>query len=171
MSIISLGEYRDARDAARAYHPAVWTPQDSIDTAQEFAAELAHAERGVPDKPRWTAHLFGRSRFRRARILDGLAVALLMVVMAAFGVIVYAASAKASPATDAYEVEYGPAACSYLSNHSTLTGLFAVILDAEASGLSPEEAGEAVASSVIDYCPVYIPLLRQFVARYGNTVA
>ena len=169
MSIVSLSERRARREAARAYHPAVWTPQDAVDTAQAFHAELAHAERGRPGKPR-RSRLFGRSRFRRAKVYDGLAVGLLITLMAALGTVVYAASAKASPATDAYEVEYGPAACSYLDQHNSVAGLSAVILDAVASGLSPEQAGEAVAASVIDYCPSHIPLLRQFVARYGNTV-
>ncbi len=69
----------------------IWTPRDSVDTAQAFAAELADAERGRAES-RWTAKLFGRSRFRRARIYDGLAVALLLMLTSALGVIVYSLS-------------------------------------------------------------------------------
>lgn len=46
-TIYSLAERRARREQARAYHPAVWTPQDAIDTANDFHAELAAAERGV----------------------------------------------------------------------------------------------------------------------------
>jgi hypothetical protein len=173
--ILDLSDYRARRAAARAYHPAVWTPSDAISTAQAFHAEIDNAEIGtsVDVPPRTSTRglsrfLFGRSRFRRARVYDGLAVALLMVTMSALGVVVYAASAKADGAVDAWQMEYGPAACSFLADgHNTLAGLSGVILGAEHLGLTPEQAGQAVASSVLDLCPEYTPLLRAFVLRYG----
>lgn len=169
-----LNDYRARRAQAIACHPSTWMPiawpADAIETAQQFAAELDNAERGRPDKPRWTSKLFGRSRFRRAKIYDGLAVALLIALAAVMGCILVLASAphaKADGATDAYEWQYGPAACGYLSTHPTLAGLSAVLFDAQGLGLTAEQAGEAVASSVFDLCPEHIPLLRLFVQRFG----
>ncbi len=140
---IDLSTYRNRRSAAMACHPSVtpiWTPEDAVDTAQAFAAEIDQAECGQrhctrcglshlsvridpdgvcrrckaaekvcccppaeePIRPlesqnrtglgsRW---LFSRSRFRRAAVLDGLAVALLMAVMAAVGCLVVLAGAR-----------------------------------------------------------------------------
>lgn len=87
----------------------IWTPQDSVDTAHQFHMELHNAERGVSQsqsQPGFGNRLmFSRSRERRARRMDALAVALLMIVMAAFGVIVMLLStpqAKADPDSMVY---------------------------------------------------------------------
>lgn len=70
---------------------------DPVDTAQRFAAELNEADRRAGR--RWTAKCFGYSRFRRAAIYDGLAVTMLMALMAALGAIalILATPAKAAP--------------------------------------------------------------------------
>lgn len=112
------------------------------------------------------------SRYRRAKLYDALAVALLMILMAALGCVVVLASAPwahADSAADAWEAEYGYAACSFLDDPSntSVTGLSGVILGAEHMGLTPEQAGEAVAASVLDICPRHRDLLRQFVIKYG----
>lgn len=175
--ITNLSDYRAKYAAARAYHPSVtpiWSPADAVDTAQAFAAELDNAERGVPDKPRWTAKLFGRSRFRRAGILDGLAVALLMALMACLGVVVFAASAKADPGVSDdvidYTVRYGAGAvCPVLTEHHTVSGLLGVLLAIRDDGFSDYEAGQVVGLSVAEYCPENQPLLDRFVAVYGGT--
>lgn len=76
-------------------HPNVipiWTPRDSVDVATQFHAEIDNAERGTVDRPRWTSKLFGRSRFRRAKVYDGLAVALLLMLTSALGVILFTLS-------------------------------------------------------------------------------
>jgi len=170
--ILDLSDYRARRAAARAYHPAVWTPSDAISTAQAFHAEIDNAERGVyveaqPDAP-WYV---GQSRARKAKWHNRAAVALLLAASAFLGAIAYAASAEADGAVDAWEMEYGPAACSFLADgHNTLAGLSGVILGAEHLGLTPEQAGQAVASSVLDLCPEYTPLLRAFVLKYGPQV-
>ena len=100
----------------------IWTARDSIDTAQAFALEIANAERGHQTavrgvkpgsmRPASTAHeatpfraeavaaprtaprlrLVTTSRERRARLHDGLAVALLLILSAAIGVVVVLAS-------------------------------------------------------------------------------
>lgn len=174
MDPTSLAAYRDARAAARAYHPSVWpiwTPSDVIDTANDFHAGADEAEYGTYIAPKPEAPWYvSQSRARKAKWLNRAAVALLLATSVFLGAILYAASAKADGVTDAYEWEYGPAACSYLSTHTTVAGLSAVVLDAEAMGLTPEQAGQAVASSVLDICPEYTPILRQFVAKYGPRV-
>ena len=103
----------------------IWTPQDAVDTAQQFHLELANAERGQSIqtavrgvkpgsmRPASTAHdafsdsraevvaaprtaprlrLVTASRERRARLHDGLAVALLLILCAAIGCVVVLAS-------------------------------------------------------------------------------
>lgn len=102
----------------------IWTPQDAVDTAQQFALEIANAERGQSIQaavrgvkpgsmcPASTAHdasrlsaevvaaprtaprlrLVTASRERRARLYDGLAVALLLILCAAIGCVVVLAS-------------------------------------------------------------------------------
>lgn len=45
--VTSLSSWRAKREQARGYHPSIWTPQDAIDTANAFHAELHRAERGV----------------------------------------------------------------------------------------------------------------------------
>ena len=46
-NVYSLASRRAKRERERAYHPSMWTPQDAIDTAHAFHAELAQSERGV----------------------------------------------------------------------------------------------------------------------------
>lgn len=150
----------------------VWSRHDAIDTAQAFHAEIDNAETGVPERAsHWTRFLFGRSRFRRARIYDGLAVGLLMTLMAALGVVVYAASAKADDTDDAaavaYAAEYGPAVCSVLADHPSVAGLEGILLAIEEDGLTPVQAGAAAAVSVYEVCPRYGYILDRFVAIFG----
>lgn len=130
----------------------IWSPQDSIDTAQAFALELHNAERGARycvrcDKSQLVVHvdsdgvcrnckrrsrverfLFSRSRFRRARIMDGLAVSLLLILMAAFGCIAVMLSPQAKadvtdPQVIAFTAAFGGVVCSVLDDgHATPAG-------------------------------------------------
>lgn len=94
----------------------IWTPRDSVDTAQQFHLEIDNAERGhrhcvrcdksqlvvridadgvcryCKRRVRVSSMLFSRSRHRKAKVMDALAVALLMIVMAVFGCLVVFAS-------------------------------------------------------------------------------
>ena len=155
----------------------IWSRHDAIDTAPAFAAEMEHAEIGAAyreQKPRWTAKLFGRSRFRRARIYDGLAVGLLMTFMAALGVVVYAASAKADPydgvdpVAVAYAAHHAGVICSVLADHPSVAGLEGILLAIEEDGLTPVQAGAAAAVSVYEVCPRYGYILDRFVATFGT---
>ena len=149
----------------------IWTPQDAIDTAQAFHAEIDNAERGTTvDKPRWTQKLFGKSRFRRAAIYDGLAVTLLVALMACLGVVAFAASAHADPdgASVAFAAEYGPAVCQTLDDHDSIPGMLGVGLAIVDEGLSEEQAGEVIALSVREICPRHLDLLKAFIAYYSG---
>ena len=151
----------------------IWTRRDAIDTAQAFHAEIDNAERGHidPKPPRWTSKLFGRSRFRRARIYDGLAVTLLIALMAALGTVVYAASAKADTGDDpesvAYAAHYAGAVCSTIADYPTTNGLKGIMNAVERDGLTAFQAGEAVGISIYSTCPQYSYIIDLFVAKYG----
>ncbi len=95
----------------------IWSPRDSIDTARLFHLEMDNAERGhrhcvrcdksqlvvridadgvcryCKRRVRVSSMLFSRSRFRRAKAMDALAVALLLTFMAAFGALMFLAHA------------------------------------------------------------------------------
>ena len=115
--------------------------------------------------------IFSVSRERKARIYDGLAVTLLLCLMAALGVVTFAATAKADVdgAARAYAAEYGPAVCSTLDSYPTFSGLMGIMLAINADGLTPYQAGEAVGLSVAELCPQYDGLLERFAATYGTT--
>ena len=87
----NLDDYRNRKQAARDYHPSVrpiWTPADSVATAQAFNAELDRAEKAEPQHR--TVNLTAVSRERRARVMDGVAVALLLALCTALGFIMFA---------------------------------------------------------------------------------
>lgn len=91
----------------------IWTPRDAVDTAHQFHMELHNAERGhrycvrcdksqlvvridadgvcryCKRRVRVSSMLFSRSRFRRAKAMDALAVALFMAFMAVFGALMF----------------------------------------------------------------------------------
>ena len=148
----------------------IWEPRDSVDTAQAFNAELANAERGISINRPW---FISQSRERKARIYDGLAVALLMALMAALGVILFAASAKADPDSEAqaYAAEYGPAVCSVLDDYPSVSGMLGIMQAIVEDGMTEYQAGEVVGISIYRLCPEYQGLAEKFVQRYGGTSA
>jgi len=64
----------------------IWSPRDAVTTAEEFAASIDQAEVG---QLREECRLFSRSRPRRAAVMDGVAVALLLALMALIGAAAY----------------------------------------------------------------------------------
>jgi hypothetical protein len=184
---INLNDYRARKTAAMAYHPSVrpipiWGRQDAIDTAQEFRAELANAERGsftdiaepaMSDKGHLSAKLFGRSRFRRAKVYDGIAVALFLVFMFFFGAVVWAASAKADPDAEAadYASTYGGVVCNVLDDYPSVSGMLGIMQAIQKDGLTEYQAGEVVGIAISDRCPEYSWLAKAFVKRYGASAA
>ena len=114
--------------------------------------------------------IFAVSRERKARIYDGLAVMLLLALMACLGVVGYAASAHADvdPTAQAYADRYGFAVCDTLADYPTSSGLLGIADAIEKDGLSGYQAGEVIALSVGDLCPRFTGLLERFAATYGH---
>jgi len=152
-------------------------PVGSPDDFDEIVADaIAVVEAGrarrlrvVEDDYLPPAVLFTRSRFRRAKLMDGLAVALLMLLMAALGVIAFTlaphAKADVSPAVSDYVAVYGAGAvCPVLDEHHTVSGMLGVLRGIQHDGFTAFEAGQIVGMSVTEYCPRNTPLMRQFVA-------
>ena len=180
---IDLNDYAARKAAARAYHPSVtpiWTPADSVATAQAFAAELANAERGtkVERQSQSSTKLgekltFSRSRERRARRMDAVAVALLMALAAAFGVILMLLSAPQAKADSdseayAYAAHYAGAVCAVLDDYPTVNGMLGIMQAITEDGLSAYQAGQVVGISIAEVCPHYQYLAELFVDRYGD---
>ena len=146
---------------------AIWTPRDAVDTAKMFHLELDNAERG-----RAPSRLFTQSRERRARIMDGLAVALLMALMGALGCAVLLmaapkAKADADPVAVAYAAHFADAVCWTLTNHDTNSGVLGVLAAIKEDGLTTSQAAYAVTLSVMDVCPQQQYVLDRFIDRYG----
>jgi hypothetical protein len=119
-----------------------------------------------------------RSRYRKAKLLDALGVALLMLFCALLGMITLLAATPHAKADDvdnvvfAYAHTYGSAVCETLDDgHDSVDGLTGIMRSIVGDGLTPFQAGQVVAISVTDACPKYTPLLRAYVARNGATVA
>jgi hypothetical protein len=178
------------REEAKARHPsnyfhhrmeAIWTVEDFDRTVADAQAVVeagkrrlrvvGEDERGAPQ------FLFTRSRERRARRMDRLAVALLMLLMAALGCVVLLASAPHAKAdvdnvVFAYANTYGSAVCETLDDgHDSVDGLTGIMRSIIGDGLTPRQAGQVVAISVTDSCPQYTPLLRAFIASSKAAVA
>lgn len=146
---------------------AIWTPRDAVDTAKQFHLELDNAERG-----RAPSRLFTQSRERRARIMDGLAVALLMALMGALGCAVLLmaapkAKADADPVAVAYAAHFADAVCWTLTKHDTNSGVLGVLAAIKEDGLTTSQAAYAVTLSVMDVCPQQQYVLDRFIDRYG----
>ena len=169
----------------------IWTPQDSIDTAQAFNLELANAERGqrrclrcdrshfvvridgdgVCRRCKRFGRIFNRSRFRRAKFMDAIAVTLLMALMAMLGVVVFAASAKADDSRAyAYAATYGGVVCEVLDDgHDSVAGLVGIGRAIMEDGLTAYEAGQVLAISVTEICPWHTDVLDRFIGVYGRS--
>lgn len=151
----------------------IWTPQDSVDTAHQFHLELHNAERGVPERK---SRLFSVSRERKARRMDALAVALLMIVMAAFGVIVMllsTPSAKADPDSMvyAYAATFGSAVCETLDSYPSFGGIYGIADAITDDGLTYYQAGQVIAVSVTEICPRHTALVKSFAASPAGATA
>lgn len=169
------------RDEAMAHHPStyrpmreVWTPADFEQAVLDAQAVVQAGKQGhQPSAAGAGRHrMIGVSRYRKARIYDALAVGLLLVLMAALGVVLFASTAKAEPSSDAvaYAAEYGGTVCSVLDDgHASTAGLTGIMQAIQNHGnLTAYQSGEVVGLSVTELCPRYNYLLREFVGRYGK---
>ena len=163
---------------------AIWTPRDALDTAKQFHLELDNAERGYRDNVEIADRakmrqafdpqgwLMSQGRERKARIMDGLAVALLMALMGALGCAVLLmaapkAKADADPVAVAYAAHFADAVCWTLTNHNTNSGVLGVLAAIKEDGLTTSQAAYAVTLSVMDVCPQQQYVLDRFIDRYG----
>ena len=141
------------------------TPRDPLDTAREFHLEVDNAERGS-----W---LMTSGRERKARIMDGLAVGLLMALMAALGCAVLLMSAPKAKADDidaisvAYAAHYADAICGTLAGHPTSNGVQGIIAAIREDGLTNLQAAGAVVLAVSDVCPQQQYILERFADRWS----
>lgn len=138
--------------------------RDAVDATQSHT-EMDNAE----------SWLFTQSRYGKAKIMDGLAVGLLLAVCAALGAAVFFLStgtAKADTADAvAYAAHYGGAICANLDDFPTPAGVYgtgkAVM---QHSGMTAYDAGQAIAYSVAELCPRHWALIMR-VAGQGSVAA
>ena len=144
---------------------AIWTPRDAVDTARQFHLEVDNAERG--------SRLLTPGRERKARVMDGLAVGLLMALMAALGCAVLVMSAPKAKADDidaisvAYAAHYADAICGTLAGHPTNNGVQGIIAAIREDGLTNLQAAGAVVLAVSDVCPAQQYVLERFADRWA----
>ncbi len=81
-----------------------------------------------------------------------------------------AAPAKADVPENVID-KLAPAVCSTLSDYPSTDGVAGIGLALADEGWTGHEAGEIIARSVMAECPQYVPILRAFVARYGDDTA
>jgi hypothetical protein len=72
--------------------------------------------------------------------------------------------AKADPAADAYADKYGLVVCNVLERFPTFAGVTGIANGIHSDGLSLYQAGGVIATSVMNLCPQYLPLLKAYVA-------
>lgn len=72
---------------------------------------------------------------------------------------------------DSAVAEYSVPVCMTLDDYPSIAGLLGIGKGLMSYGWTAREAGEIAAASIIEVCPEYIPLLRQFVATYGGNQA
>lgn len=112
----------------------------------------------------------------KAKLLDALAVALLMAVTAALGcavLILSAPQAKADvdDAAYAYTAIFGDAVCATLDRFPSFDGVIGVAKGIVKDGLTTFQAGEVIALSVEEICPRHTGLMDRFIARFAPSAA
>ena len=58
--------------------------------------------------------------------------------------------------------------CATLSLNPTVGGVETIALGLIGNGLTPYQAGQVIGSAVLVGCPEYIPVLREFGAKYAH---
>lgn len=173
--------HRELHNAERGVPVRCACGASSVDTPLDFedvcrvcrARETAIRAR----RERVAGFLFARSRERRARALDALAVALLFLLMAVFGAALFflsAPQAKADitdPVSVAYAAHWAGAVCGTLADHPTTNGVLGIIDAIEDQGLTTLQAAQVVTLSVSEACPYYQPILDAFIDRHHRTTA
>lgn len=79
-----------------------------------------------------------------------------------------AAPAKADTINPDIVADIAGPVCSVTAQYPSTDGLIGIGAALIEDGWTGYEAGEIIATSIINYCPRYTPILRAFVARYGG---
>ena len=110
------------------------------------------------------------SRYRRAGRMDATALALLLTLLAALGVLA-APNAKADndPVVYAYAAQYGGIVCQVLDDHTSVSGMLGIGEAIMEDGLTAYQAGQVLAVSVTEICPRHTGLLMRFVNTFSQT--
>lgn len=75
--------------------------------------------------------------------------------------IVFVAPAKA-------DTGYDTAVCATLADYPTFAGIIGIGAALKDRGYTGYEAGEIIGTAVYGTCPEYLPLIRRFVATFGD---
>lgn len=109
----------------------------------------------------------------RTATIKGFSLGLITGSFLTAGAVLLATPAKASPdispalVQDAIQAE--PFICRNLADSPTVSTLMSILVAvSDAASLSPGDTGTVVALAVSDGCPQYIPVLKRFVAIYGQ---
>lgn len=152
----------------------IWTPRDAVDTARQFHLEIDNAERGDSIDPAPQGHWWlTRSRERRARILDALAVLLLLATTAFLGcavVMLSTGTAKGDTnSATAYGWEMAGPICDNLDHFDASDAAFIGTAQGivELTGMTWGDAGTAIYTAVDMVCPRHMGRLMSFVRRHS----
>lgn len=86
----------------------------------------------------------------------------------ATAVMVQAGSAQATPVEN-YAADAGTVVCDVLDDYPTVDGVSGVVAGVmNDSGFTAYDSGAVVAEAVMLFCPYHVPLLRRYVAVYGE---
>jgi hypothetical protein len=148
----------------------VWTPNDFDAAVRDAQAVVESGKRRlrIVNEHEYLppAVLFTQSRERKARIMDGLAVFLLMLLCAVLGCIALILATPAKADVDnvvfAYSAHYGGAVCSVLDEFPSENGILGIGASIMEDGLTGYQAGQVIYLSVSDICPRHMGLIRAF---------
>lgn len=73
--------------------------------------------------------------------------------------------ARANPLDD-YTIVNAPIVCAILDSHPTVAGIEGIGGALVEKGLTPEDAGQVVARSIVGWCPEHADTLQTFIAKW-----
>lgn len=110
----------------------------------------------------------------RTATVRGFSLGLITGSFLTAGAVLLATPAKASPDDTSpvlvqTAIQAEPFVCRNLADSPSVSMLMSVLVAvSEATGLPPGDTGRVVAIAVSDGCPQYIPVLKRFIAIYGD---
>lgn len=84
--------------------------------------------------------------------------------------IMFAAPARADVA-ESDVLYYAGVVCTSLTDHPSIAGILTIGKALTGQGYTAEQAGELIASAVINVCPQHLPLLTQFINVFSGRSA